>query len=319
MLNWLVVGIGDIATKRVIPAIEEEARSALYGLVTRDPSKAEPYGCKAWSRLDEALADPAIGAVYVATPVALHVEQTIAAMKAGKDVLCEKPVALNYREAQRVVEAGEETGRKLGIAYYRRLYPKVERARRLMAEGAIGRPVLAEINCGEHFVAESGFRSWLLDPAMAGGGPLYDIGSHRIDLLNHLFGNPVRACGQISNVVNDTAVEDCATVLVEYESGVRGIVDVRWNSQVARDGLRILGTEGELDLTPLNGPDLVHPGGKEEIPCHPNVHYPCVENFVDHLLDGAPLAAPAHRAIRTDWVTAQVMAAHAEDRYLYLR
>jgi predicted dehydrogenase len=319
MLNWVVVGVGDIAVKRVIPAILVEERSSLYGVVTRDSAKAEPYGCKAWTSLDEALADKAVDAVYVATPVVYHAAQSIAALEAGKDVLCEKPVGMNFAEGERMVQVQEETGRKLGIAYYRRLYPKVERARQLMSEGALGRPLLAEINCGEHFYAPAGFRGWVLDPAMAGGGPLYDIGSHRIDILNYLFGRPVRATGQISNVVSDYNVEDCATVLIEYETGVRGIVDVRWNSRVARDGFRILGAEGELDLTPLNGPTLVHPGGTEEIPRHENVHFPCVKNFVDHVLDGAPLAAPAHRAIRTDWVTEQVMRAHADTRYAYIR
>jgi predicted dehydrogenase len=319
MLNWVVVGVGDIAVNRVIPAIQAEERSSLYGVVTRNPDKAEPFGCKAWTNLDEALADEAVNAVYVATPVVYHAAQSIAALKAGKDVLCEKPVSMNLAEGERMVQVQEETGRKLGIAYYRRLYPKVERARQLISQGAIGRPLLAEISCGEYFNAPDGFRSWLLDPEMAGGGPLYDIGSHRIDLINYLFGRPVRATGQVSNVVNDNNVEDCATVLVEYDSGVRGIVDVRWNSQVGRDGFRILGTEGELDLTPLNGPTLVHPGGIEEIPAHQNVHFPCVKNFVDHVLDGTPLAAPAHRAIRTDWVTEQVMRTHADTRYVYTR
>ncbi len=319
MLNWVVVGVGDIAVKRGIPAIQAEERSNLYGVVTRDPAKAGPYGCKAWTSLVDALADEAVNVVYVATPHVYHAEQSIAALKAGKDVLCEKPVAMNLAEAETMVQAQEETGRKLGIAYYRRLYPKVERARQLMSEGAIGRPLLAEINCGEFFNPPDGPGDWRLNPEMAGGGPLYDIGSHRIDLLNYLFGQPVRAVGQISNVVNDNNVEDCATVLVEYDSGVRGIVDVRWNSQVGRDGFRILGADGELDLTPLNGPNFTYPGGSEEVPCHQNVHFPLIKNFVDHVLDGAPLAAPAHRAIRTDWVTEQVMRTHADTRYVYTR
>lgn len=319
MLNWVVVGVGDIAKNRVIPAIQAESRSGLYGIVTRDLSKADRYGCRAWTNLESALADDSVNAVYIATPVVYHAPRSIAAMRAGRDVLCEKPVAMHYAEAESMVQAQEETGRALAIAYYRRLYPKVNRARQLINQGVIGRPLLAEINCGEYFNADGGWRAWLLDPEMAGGGPLYDIGSHRIDLLNYMFGRPVRATGQISNVVHDNNVEDCATVLIEYENGVRGIVDVRWHSHVSRDAFRILGTEGEMDLSPLNGPRLLHPGGVEEIRNHANVHYPCVKNFVDHVLDGTPLAAPAHRAIQTDWVTQQVMQTHAETRYVYIR
>ena len=100
MLNWLVIGIGDIAVKRVIPAILEEPRSALYGVVTRNPEKAEPYGCRVWTEARQAFEDERIDAVYVATPVALHAPLTIAALEADKHVLCEKPMALNYREAR---------------------------------------------------------------------------------------------------------------------------------------------------------------------------------------------------------------------------
>src|SRR5579872_6160655 len=100
MINWLVIGIGDITRKRVIPGILSEPRSRLYGVVTRDPRKAEAYpGVRAWSSLDDALQDPAIRAVYVASPVALHAPHTIASLGAGKDVLCEKPVGMNYPEA----------------------------------------------------------------------------------------------------------------------------------------------------------------------------------------------------------------------------
>jgi predicted dehydrogenase len=81
MLNWLVIGIGDITIKRGIPAIQAEPRSTLYGIVTRDPAKAAPYGTKVWTDLTEALRDPAIDAVYVATPVSLHAPQTMQSLR----------------------------------------------------------------------------------------------------------------------------------------------------------------------------------------------------------------------------------------------
>src|SRR5512141_364523 len=140
MLNWIVIGIGDITTRRVIPAIQAEPRSHLYGFVTRDPAKAAHFGAKAWSTLDEALTDPAVEAVYVGTPVFLHAPQTIQALRAGKHVLCEKPMAMNEAEARRMVSVAEKSGKTLGVAYYRRCYPKVLRARQLLESGAIGKP-----------------------------------------------------------------------------------------------------------------------------------------------------------------------------------
>ena len=302
MFNWIVIGIGDIATRRVIPAIQAEARSKLYGLVTRDAAKAAPFGVHAWSTLDEALADPLVHAVYVGSPVFLHAPQTIQSLRAGKHVLCEKPMAMNEAEARTILHAAKESGKVFGVAYYRRSYPKVQRAKQLLADGAIGKPVLAELTSHAWFDGQ-GSRSWLVDPAKAGGGPLFDIASHRIDMLNFLFGQPLRVTAQLSNVVHRYPVEDNATVMVEYAGGVRGVVDVRWHSKVTRDECRIRGTDGEMELSPLNGPDLIYPGARENLPAHANLHYPMTENFVDAVEGKAPLRASGESSFWTDWVT----------------
>jgi predicted dehydrogenase len=308
MLNWIVIGVGDIAVRRVIPAIQAEPRSALYGIVTRDPAKAAQYGVRTWGSLDEALTDPAVDAVYVATPVFLHAPQTIQSLRAGKHVICEKPMAMNEAEARTMIHAAEESSRLFGVAYYRRCYPKVQRARQLLQEGAIGKPVVAELTNHMWFDG-SGSRSWLLDPARAGGGPLFDIASHRIDVLNFWFGKPLRVTAQLSNAVHHYPVEDNATVMIEYESGARGIIDVRWHSKIIRDECRIRGTDGEIEMSPLNGPDLAWPGGHENLPAHANLHYPMVENFVDAVEGKAPLLAGGASSYWTDWVTEQARGA----------
>ncbi|HEY6253448.1 MAG TPA: Gfo/Idh/MocA family oxidoreductase, partial [Candidatus Angelobacter sp.] len=287
MLRWLLVGVGDIAVKRVIPAILEESRSRLAGMVTRTPEKAAGYGVQAFTSLEEALQHGSFDAAYIATPVFLHAPQSIQALGAGLHVLCEKPMAMNFAEAQGMVHAAEKSGRVLGVAYYRRANPKVGRALTLIRAGAIGQPVLALATA--HSKLPDAGRSWLLDPDKAGGGPLYDIGSHRIDLLNYLFGQPEKVHACLSNVVHQLAVEDSATVLIKYSTGVNAVVDVRWKSGVDRDEFRITGTDGEMDLTPFNGPTLVWPEGREEVPRHPNLHYPCLKNFVAAVLDEEPL------------------------------
>ena len=306
MLNWIVIGIGDITKRRVIPAIQAEPRSRLYGFVTRDPAKAVPYGVKVWPTLDEALTDPQVHAVYVGTPVFLHAPQTIQALGAGKHVLCEKPMAMNEAEARAMVQAAETSGKTFGVAYYRRCYPKVQRAKQLLEAGAIGQPIFAEVTNHMWFDGE-GERNWLFDPAKAGGGPLFDIASHRIDVLNFLFGQPQRVAAQLSNAVHHYAVEDNATVMIEYASGVRGMVDVRWNSKIVRDECRIRGTEGEMEMSPLNGPDLIYPGGRESLPVHSNVHLPTVSNFLDAVEGKAPLLASGASSYWTDWITDQAV------------
>ncbi|MFN0104614.1 MAG: Gfo/Idh/MocA family protein [Bryobacteraceae bacterium] len=306
MIHWLVAGVGDIATRRVIPAILSEPRSRLQAVLTSQPAKAEAYGVRAYSDLEEALADPLVDALYVATPVALHHPSVLAALRMGKHVLCEKPVAMNYSQASEMAAIAAKSGLVCGVAYYRRLYPKVLEARRLLAAGAIGQPVLAELNCHGWFDPTGGHRAWLVDPRLAGGGPLFDIASHRIDLLNFLLGKPLRATGFVSNAVHTYGVEDNATVLVEYGRGARGIVDVRWHSRVDRDECRIVGTEGALELSPLNGPRLRTPMGDLELPAHVNAHFPIVQDFVEAVLEGRAPACPISEAIQTDWVTSQI-------------
>jgi predicted dehydrogenase len=305
-LRWLVAGVGDIATRRVLPAILAEPRSSLAGIVTRDPAKAEPYGVAAWTDFTRALDVCPADAVYVATPVFLHAPQTIAALRAGKHVLCEKPMAMGYVEAESMQQAAHETGLTLGIAYYRRTYPKVARARQLIESGAIGRPVFAEATAHGWSDLAAGFRAWIADPKLSGGGPLRDIACHRIDLMNFLFGKPARVTGQLSTLVLPLQVEDNATVLIEYENGVRGMVDVRWHSRVPRDEFRIRGTDGELELTPLNDPGLVTPQGIEQVPAHPNIHYPCVEDFVSAVLEERAPVSSGLTALPTEWVMDQV-------------
>jgi predicted dehydrogenase len=106
------------------------------------------------------------------------------------------------------------------------------------------------------------------------------------------------------------AVEDSATLLIQYAGDIHATVDARWNSRIRRDQFRIIGTEGEIHLDPLSGP-LLRLGETEELlPTHPNVHYPCIENFVSAILDGAPLACPGEQALWTDRVTQAVLSSN---------
>lgn len=306
MLGWAVVGIGDISRKRVLAALRDEPRSRLRAAVSTDPERARDV-CRAhgveriYTMLDEALADPAVDAVYVATPVFLHCPQTLAAIAAGRHVLCEKPTALNSAQVESMVAAARARGVRLGVAFYRRMYPKVRRAQQLIAEGAIGQVTLAWA-CAHTWFDEEMLRErhWFLEPEKSGGGPFMDIGCHRLDVLSFLFGEPRVLSAALSNQVHRFAVEDSATVTLEYPGGVRAVLDVRWNSHVNRDEFRIIGTKGEIDLTPLNGPDLRMRERSESLPPHPNLHYPMIENFVSAVLEGAELVSSAETALLTD-------------------
>jgi predicted dehydrogenase len=114
--------------------------------------------------------------------------------------------------------------------------------------------------------------------------------------------------GQLSTLVHPIQVEDNATVMTEHHGGVRSVVDVRWHSRVPRDEFRIRGTEGEMDLTPLNGPELVYPGGAEHIPAPANLHSPCIDDFVSAVLDGRDPVSSGATALFAEWVMDQAAA-----------
>jgi predicted dehydrogenase len=120
--------------------------------------------------------------------------------------------------------------------------------------------------------------------------------------MNHLFGKPVSATGILSTLVQPVAVEDSATMMIRYESGVAAVVDVRWNSHIIRDEFRVRGTDGEIDLSPLNGPDLVYPAGSESIPAPQNLHYPCVADFVTSVSEGRQPISSGVSALFAEWV-----------------
>src|SRR6266850_6794364 len=137
-LGWGLIGCGDIARKRVAPAIRDSASCELIAINRAQSELAAPFakqfGARRWF-LDwkKLLRDDEIDAAYIATPVHLHAEQTIAAAEAGKHVLCEKPMAMNVGECNRMIEACRANGVRLGISYYRRFYPVVKRIGDILA------------------------------------------------------------------------------------------------------------------------------------------------------------------------------------------
>lgn len=295
VVHWLVVGMGDVALRRVLPALQREPRSVIHGVVSRDPAKGAKHAPRVWTDLQDALQDEVIDAVYLATPVFLHHAQALQALRAGKHVLCEKPITISWAEACELEHVAHRENRLLGVAYFRRHYPKLVEARKLLGQGVIGTPVMAFASCSEWVPEFTAERSWLLDSSRAGSGPLYDIGSHRIDALNFLLGDPVRVAAQMNTAVRPFPVEDGATVLIEYSSGARAVVDARWNTRTAMNEFRIVGTDGILELGPLDSPWLLYGDRKQHLPCDENRHFPCIEAFVEGILDGKPLECSAAR------------------------
>ena len=296
MVRWGLVGAGDIAEKRVAPALAYTARSELVAISRRRAELAKSFAdrfgarfsCATWQEL---VAAEEIDAVYVATPVNLHAPITIRAAEAGKHVLCEKPMALSVADCDGMIGAAAANGVKLGVAYYRHLYPMITRVKTLLAEGAIGNPVTAQINAFERFDPGPDHpRSWLLDPRQAGGGPMFDFGCHRIEVLVNLFGKVTEVRSILTNTAYGREVEDTATASFGFESGTVATLTVSHAAAEPQDTLHIFGREGSIHIPKLNGSELcIIRRGTEAVEQHPapgNLHQPLIEQFITAVLHG---------------------------------
>ncbi len=295
-LRWGLIGCGDISRKRVAPALRDIPECELAAVNRARVDLAEAFAnefrAKRWyGDWRELIADGEIDAVYIATPVYLHAEQTIAAAEMGKSVLCEKPLAMNPGECERMIAACEANGVALGVAYYRRFYPVIRRIKEIIASGEIGKPVIAQINAFERFNPSPGAdRYWLLEKSKSGGGPMMDFGCHRIEILINLFGPIRRTTSMIGRALFEREVEDTCVAGFDFESGTQASLAVTHAAFESQDTLDIFCSAGSIHTPSLNRGEIriVTAAGEriESHPPHANLHLPLIEDFTRAVLDG---------------------------------
>lgn len=299
-IRWGLIGCGDIAKKRVAPALRDLPNIDFVAVNRANFALAEEFaqafGARKWyADWRELLADNEIDAVYIATPVHLHAEQTIAAAAAGKHVLCEKPMALNVAECDRMIAACAANNVKLGIAYYRHFYPVIARVKAIMAAGEIGKPILANINAFEWNNMQKGdARYWFFTPEKSGGGPMMDFGCHRIEVLTNIFGAIVDVQGFTDNLLFEREVEDTSAAFFKFAHGTRATLTVTHAAFESQDTLDIFGSQGSLHITKLNQGDLriiTATGERHELHTpHDNIQLPSIADLTAAILeDRAPL------------------------------
>ena len=294
-LRWGLIGCGDISRKRIAPALKTLEQCELLAVARANYALAESFAqefdAKRWyENWQDLIMNGEIDAVYIATPVYLHAEQAIAAAKAGKHVLCEKPMALHVKDCDRMIETCKKHDVTLGIAYYRHFYPVITRVKDIVLSGEIGDPVIVEIHAFEWFDRKQGEpRYWLLEKELAGGGPMMDFGCHRIEILQHLFGDVKEMQSQIFNLHFKREVEDTAYVSLFFENHTHAIIRVTHAAYEARDTLDIFGTRGAIHVPVLNSGTLVVKTEKgermEHHSPHQNFHQPLIEDFTNAVLE----------------------------------
>ncbi|MGJ4804835.1 Gfo/Idh/MocA family protein [Luteimonas sp. SDU82] len=294
MTAWGIIGCGDVTEVKSGPALQQARGSSLVAVMRRDGAKAADYarrhGVPRWyDDADALIHDPGVEAVYVATPPSTHAHYAIAAMRAGKPVYVEKPMALDGAECDAMLAVSRATGMPLFVAYYRRALPRFAKVRELLAVGAIGAPRRVRVQLHRTVDPRMGDPSapaWRVRPEISGGGLFVDLGSHTLDLLDFLLG-PIRNVSGEATSAGLYPAEDTVRMAFGFAGGVEGSGDWCFHSDARRDLVEIEGEAGRLrfatfDEAPV---ELVRADGTQRFtianPRH--IQLPLVERVVAQL------------------------------------
>ena len=250
MIRYGILGFGHHAAKRLVPAFAATRHSSLAGLWRRDFAKAQANARDfkiehAFETAEALCASPSIDAIFVASPDALHLQDVLLALKHGKPVLCEKPLAMSAAEVEAMLAAQAKAGVAFGVAQNMRYNASAELMRQWIAEERIGKPVLAHAQfC---YAAERSPRQWIYDPALALGGPIGDVAIHCVDALRFLLGgvNVSEVSTLAHTDAGSGAVESHAVVALDFASGAMGSVTVTTRGEY-RSLVEVTGESGVL-------------------------------------------------------------------------
>ena len=324
-VGWGIVGCGWVARDYVAPGLVHAPSARLVALNDPDPAAMRAIadqapGAVCTADLTAFLQTPGLDAVYVATPNHLHGPLTEAAARAGKHVLCEKPMATTFEDAEAMAAACHAAGVRYGTAFDQRFQARHRRLKEIVADGTLGTVTAARVHYACWTPADwvpptqTSHDNWRIDPARAGGGAFIDLAPHGLDLLQWLLGEPlteVRALFQ--RRVQDYPVDDGAALVGRFEGGALLTMNVAYNCPDAfpRRTLEILGTEAmavarnTMGQTPGGTLTLIdaRTGGAREVsvPADEDVSpfQTQVETFSRCLLDGVPFPFPPERDLHT--------------------
>lgn len=252
-VKWGVIGAGGIAQRRTIPeVIKFGILSEIIAVESRRRETAEEcarkFGIKYWyTDINDILSNREVEAVYIATPNYLHYDQVIMAARAGKHVLCEKPLGISIKECEEMIAECKRNNVKLGVGFMMRFHGLHQKIREMINEGIIGRPILARAQLTCWYPKIEG--AWRQDPKLSGGGSLIDMGSHCIDLLETLLSTKVKEVFSFQDtLIHKYPVEDSSVVLLRFENNAMGIVDNYFNipDKASKNLLEIYGTQGSI-------------------------------------------------------------------------
>lgn len=330
-LRWGILSTASIARQKVIPGIQQADRCRVVAIASRDAARASEVAHQAGiptahSSYEALLADPDVDAVYIPLPNHLHAEWTIAAARAGKHVLCEKPLALTSADAEGMVEVCDAQGVRLMEAFMYRLHPSWMAVRELVATGRIGRLV----------AVQSWYSYFNDDPANIrnvrafGGGALFDIGCYCVNLSRMLFdGEPTRVEASIVRDA-DSGVDVLTSGLLEFAAG--GVATFTCSTRAEDDQrVHLYGTQGRISIgipfnIPPDRPTQVYltMGGDPPVAPHTETitfetadpYTVEAERFAAAVLDGGPIPVAPADAVANLRVIERLMGADPREAIL---
>lgn len=311
-INWGIIGCGDVTELKSGPAFNKVAGSSLIAVMRRDAAKAEDYAKrhkvpKWYSDAAALINDPAVNAIYVATPPGSHEEYAVAAMRAGKPVYVEKPMSVDAASCERMKAVSAETGVKLSVAHYRRALPMFLKVKELIDTKAIGdvRTVrLSMLQQDKSSIITQTKDNWRVDPSVAGAGLFYDLAPHQLDLVVYFFGEATDVSGVSANQAGLYKAEDAVMGVMRLPGNI--LFNGQWcfvvDESAQQDVCEITGSKGKISF-PVFGHTITVTGNGSintlqfDPPTH--IQQPMIEKVVQYFLGKAENPCSASDAIRS--------------------
>lgn len=297
IINWGIIGCGDVCEKKSGPSFYKIEYSNLEAVMRRDQDKVKDYAMrhkvdKYYTDADQLIADPQVNAVYIATPPNTHMQYAIKAMQAGKPVYVEKPMGMTSAECEEMIRTSETTNQKLFVAFYRRALPYFLKVKELLESGVIGNVLTVEVKqYRSPRVSDltSSDHTWRINKDIAGEGYFYDLAPHTLDILDFLLGEIADAKGFSANLGQFYEVKDTISAILKFKSGVIG--SGRWcfvtSAQTDVDSIIVTGTKGEIRFSTFAfSPILLLSDTVSEsfdIPSPEHIQQPLIQTIVDEL------------------------------------
>lgn len=320
MINWGIIGCGKVTELKSGPAFNKVGNSRLVAVMRRNGDLAADYAKrhnvpKYYTDANDLISDNEINAVYIATPPSSHKEYAVMALKAGKPVYIEKPMALNYRECEEINRASAIYGQPVFVAYYRRTLPGFLKIKQIIDDGLIGKVKLIQFQLFKYLSEDekTGNLPWRVRPEISGAGHFFDLASHQLDYLDFVFG-PVKKL--VSLAINQSGLypaEDLVTAGFLFDNNIAATGNWCFSvpKEASRDVFEIIGEKGIIRTSTFTYEPITlisEKGQTEFINEHPeNIQFYLIEQIVKSLSEGGSVVSTGITAARTSGVMDEVV------------